>query len=320
MRPELAIVVPVRDGGRYLHASVDSIGAASLAPGRAEVLVLDNCSGDGAPAALPAFTGDVPVRVIQNERDLGRVGNWNRGIAIARERGFAYATFLFAGDTWIPGSAGERLLDLMRRSGACLGLAPYLTVDESGRILRRSARVSFRGASKVVPAADLLAAMAGRGHLPVTPLQANIYRIAERFPVFDEGRPLTTDMDATLEFLASTAASVALTADPFCAWLARKGRVFCSSGLEAFMADHFRQLRRAEEIAGRPVDWTSAKSLFLIGYIRNGLTFAGLAALPGVVRSAMRHAAAEPGRVDPFDITRLLLAKALAGRSSLHLS
>lgn len=320
MKGKLAIIVPVRNGGTLLHTTVHSCGLSAISGAEAEVLVFDNCSEDRATDGLPTTVGrDIPVRVIHNDSDFGRVGNWNRGVQLARERGFEFATFLFVGDTWVEGDTAAKLLDLMRTSGSDLGLAQYLTIDESGRILRNSARISFTGATSVLPAQALLHAMMRRGHLPITPLQANIYRLrADNRPEFDERRPLTTDLDATLEYVAHGSGSIALIAQPLCAWLARKGRVFCTSGLESFMADHFRQLRYAETLSGCPVDWSKAKSVFLLGNARSGVTFGGWRSLPGVLRSALSYASCEPGVINPIDMATLVIRHLATGRSSLH--
>jgi hypothetical protein len=322
MKCKLAVIIPVRNGGELLEASVLSCGRSSLTGQDAELLVLDNCSDDGAVDGLPSQVGSssLPVRVIRNERDLGRVGNWNRGVELARERGFTFITFLFAGDTWLAGSAAAELLERMCSSGAQLGLAPYVTVSEQGKMLRRSNRVSFAGSGKLIESRELLRAMMRRGHLPITPLQANIYRLGpDKFPQFAEDRPLTTDMDATVEYLARRGGMVALTSRPFCAWLARKGRVFCTSGLESFMADHFRQLQYAESLSSCPVNWSKAKSVFLLGCLMNGITFTGWRSLPRVARSALLHASRAPGTINPVDVSALVLRRLVAGKSSLHL-
>lgn len=322
MNGKLAVVIPVRNGGELLVSSVLSCGTASLTGDEAELLVLDNCSEDGAVDCLPGAVGrSLPVRVIHNERDLGRVGNWNRGVEAARERGFTFVTFLFAGDTWLAGGAVAELLERMRSSGAELGLAPYVTVSEQGKTLRRSNRISFAGSGKTIESRDLLRLMMRRGHLPITPLQANVYRLSDdRLPEFSEDRPLTTDMDATVEYLARRGGRVVLTSRPFCAWLARKGRMFCTSGLEVFMTDHFRQLRHAESLSGCPVNWSRAKSIFLLGYLMNGVTFTGWRSLPRVTRSALAHASSVPGTINPMDMSALILRRLLVRKSSLHLA
>jgi hypothetical protein len=310
----------VRNGGDLLLRSVLSCGAVETKGVRMEVLVLDNCSDDDAINRLPAVLPNaIPVRVIRNERDLGRVGNWNRCMGTARALDFQFATFLFAGDTWTRSSAAADLISVMQSHGADLGLAPYLIVNEEGEVCRRSARISFPGKSCVLPATALLQAMMDRGSMPVTPLQANIYRLRnDNLPLFDEGRPLTTDMDATLEYLARGCRSIALIAEPFCAWLSRKGRTFCTSGFEPFMADHFRQLRYAEEISGMPVNWTRAKSTFVMSYLQNAVTFGGWRSVPAMASSIFYHASAQPGFLDPIDLVGLIAGKIAGGRSVLH--
>lgn len=320
MNGRLAIIVPVRNGGELLRRTVLSCGQSSLTGAEAEVLVFDNCSDDGAPQSLPSTVGCLPVRVFRNPCDLGRVGNWNRGVEAAASMGFDYVTFLFAGDTWLPGTAVERLLELMIESGADLGLAPYLIVDERGRVLRWSPRVSIEGEAKTIGAQEFLGALMDFGSLPITPLQANIYRLrGDGLPRFDDSRPLTTDMDATVEYLATAQGPVAVTRGAFCAWLARGGRVFCSSGLDSFMADHFRQLQFAEQLSGKPVNWTRAKSVFLISYLRNALTFTGWRSAPRVLRRALEHAASAPGAVNPIDIAALVVQRFALGKSLVHL-
>lgn len=320
MKERLAILVPVRNGGEWLLRTVASCGGSGLHSQEAEILVLDNCSDDGAVQALPSRSGNLPVRVLRNLRDLGRVGNWNRAVEAAAERGFAYITFLFAGDTWIQGDGVRRLLEQMGSASADLGLAPYVMVDEAGRVRRRSARVSIHGESRVIPVDQFLRALLDRGALPVTPLQANIYRLrGDGLPRFDENRPLTTDMDATLEYLASGTGPVAITAEPFCAWLMRPGRVFCTSGLEAFMADHFRQLRHAEKVSGFPVNWSHAKAAFFLAYAQNAWTFAGWRQAAGVLKLAVKEAREVPGVLNFVDLAALVLRRAVARRSVVHL-
>jgi hypothetical protein len=147
-----------------------------------------------------------------------------------------------------------------------------------------------------------------------------MYRLrGDGLPKFDDSRPLTTDMDATLEYLATAQGPVAVTKAPFCAWLARGGRVFCSSGLDSFMADHFRQLQLAQQLSGKRLNWTRAKSVFLLSYLRNALTFTGWRSAPAVVRRALQHAAAVPGRVNPLDIASLLVQRFALGKSLVHL-
>lgn len=319
---KLAVLVPVRNGGELLSRSVQSIGGADLKGVDVEVLVFDNVSDDGAADALPSHLANgIPVRVARNECDLGRVGNWNRCVESARAAGFEYATFLFAGDTWLEGSAVRDLLARMDDAGACLGLAAYQMVREDGSLLCHSPRISSASAHSCTSVRDLFGRMMRRGHIPITPLQANIYRLEPDRPLlFDSDCPLTTDMFATIDFLCAMAGRVVVSAEPFAAWLARSGRVFCSSGLDAFLADHFRQLEYAATRSGIELDYGSAKSVFVSSYLRSALQFGGWRSLPSMVRKTMREAGSYPGSLNPADMARLVIDKFLFGRSALHLS
>jgi len=320
-RNRLAILMPVRNAGPLLGRSLGSLGMAEIGPGEAEVLVLDNASDDGSTEELPArLDNGVAVHLVRNGRDLGRVGNWQKAVEVARDGGFGYAAFLFAGDTWAPGDGARRLLGLMRRSGACLGLAPYQMVREDGSLLCHSPRISIGGEEAVAGSEDLFDRMLRRGHLPLTPLQANIYRLEpERRLEFDPEEPLTTDMYATIDFLAAAPGTVAVTRTPFCRWLARPERVFCRSGLVAFLRDHFRQLEHAARRTGRRLDYSRARSVFLISYARAALQFGSAGGVVPLLGEVFREAGRHPGWWNPADIVLLAARKWLHGRSVLHL-
>lgn len=92
MSVSLSVVIPVRDGERYLAEAIASVLRQRPAP--AEVLVVDDGSTDGSAAVAASF-GDV-VRCLPQPP---------RGIAAARNRGVAEArgthlAFLDADDLW----------------------------------------------------------------------------------------------------------------------------------------------------------------------------------------------------------------------------
>jgi glycosyltransferase involved in cell wall biosynthesis len=92
----VSVVVPVRNGERYLQEAIDSILGQD--PPVEEVIVIDDGSQDGS-AALAAAIGD-PVRCISQPP---------RGIGAARNRGFAecrgeFVAVLDADDLWVDGA------------------------------------------------------------------------------------------------------------------------------------------------------------------------------------------------------------------------
>ncbi len=78
--PLVSILLPVRNGERYLRESLDSILAQTW--GDREVLVLDDASTDGTPQILEGY-GD-RVRVIRHPTNLGIYDNVNAGLTHVR--------------------------------------------------------------------------------------------------------------------------------------------------------------------------------------------------------------------------------------------
>jgi glycosyltransferase involved in cell wall biosynthesis len=100
----VSVVVPVRDGEMYLADALRSI--LDQVPAPAEVIVVDDGSGDASRAVAGAFGPAVQV-----------VSQPALGIGAARNRGVQRATarllgFLDADDRWAPRSLGSRVARL----------------------------------------------------------------------------------------------------------------------------------------------------------------------------------------------------------------
>ncbi len=79
--PLVSVVLPVRDGERYLAAAIHSVLAQTYR--EFELIVLDDGSTDGS-AAIAASCADPRVVLVRNERKLGLVPTLNRGLDLAR--------------------------------------------------------------------------------------------------------------------------------------------------------------------------------------------------------------------------------------------
>ena len=79
--PRVSFVVPCHRFGHLLADCVGSILSQTFED--LEVLIMDDCSPDNTPEVAATLT-DPRVRYIRNERNLGHLKNYNRGLSLAR--------------------------------------------------------------------------------------------------------------------------------------------------------------------------------------------------------------------------------------------
>ena len=124
--PLVSIIVPVYNGARYLHDSLNSI--LGQAYPHIEVLVMDDASTDATPALIASF-GD-RIRVCRQPRNRGIYGNANDGIALASGK---FIAVYHADDLYGPHIV-EREVDFLERyphAGAVF--CADIMIDPEGR-------------------------------------------------------------------------------------------------------------------------------------------------------------------------------------------
>lgn len=127
----VSVVIPVRNGVRYLGKAIESV--LEQAYPDVEVIVVDNGSTDTSRDVAAAF--GAPVRLIQEPRP-GAAHARNSGVNLAHGE---YLAFLDADDLWAPGKLQRQLneletqpdLDMVFTFGENF-LSPELT-EEQGR-------------------------------------------------------------------------------------------------------------------------------------------------------------------------------------------
>ncbi|MBO1418348.1 glycosyltransferase [Streptomyces sp. FH025] len=105
--PDATVVVAVHNAMPHLTACLDSLAGQSLAPGRLEVMAVDDGSTDGGEALLDEYAARHPglFRVVHQPDSGGPAAPANRGQAMARGR---YVLFLGTdGDPGRPGHLGH---------------------------------------------------------------------------------------------------------------------------------------------------------------------------------------------------------------------
>lgn len=113
-RGTLAVVMPNYNHARLLPRALDAILSQSRPPD--EVIVLDDCSTDDSVAVIQRYADEHShLRLIQNEVNLGAVGNMNRGLELVTSDYVCYAA---ADDLVQPGFFEKSMLLLDRHPAA----------------------------------------------------------------------------------------------------------------------------------------------------------------------------------------------------------
>jgi len=131
--PTVSVVIPVRDGARYLREAVASVQAQTA--GDPELIVVDDGSTDDTPDLLRAM--EPAVRWVRQEA-AGVAAAVNRGVELSRG---AFLAFLDADDVWLPQNLELQLALLAREPAVdiCFGHvrqfhSPDLSAEERAAI------------------------------------------------------------------------------------------------------------------------------------------------------------------------------------------
>jgi len=103
----VSVVIPVRNGVKYLGEAIESVLRQGLP--NIELIVVDNGSTDGSRAVAESFGS--PVRLI-DEPERGAAHARNTGVRLAQGE---YLAFLDADDVWAPGKLDRQLNELEAR-------------------------------------------------------------------------------------------------------------------------------------------------------------------------------------------------------------
>ena len=113
MKPLLTVAIPTYNGGDNLIKAVKSCRYINLPNDKFEILVVDNCSTDGSIEKLEYLAKEYTnLRIVKNEKNYGRIGNWNRCLDLANGK---YLIFLFSNDELYEGYNFKKYIDLLER-------------------------------------------------------------------------------------------------------------------------------------------------------------------------------------------------------------
>ncbi|MBX0313238.1 MAG: glycosyltransferase family 2 protein [Sulfurihydrogenibium sp.] len=106
----LTIAIPTYNGGDNLIRAIQSCKYVDLPPEEYEILIVDNCSSDGSIEKVQELTSYFQnIRLYRNEKNIGRIGNWNRCLDLAQGR---YLLFLFSNDSINRGFSFKKIIEI----------------------------------------------------------------------------------------------------------------------------------------------------------------------------------------------------------------
>lgn len=125
-------MIPVYNAEEFIERTLDSCLNQTL---QTEVWVVDNCSADKTQAIVKRYEDeDARVKLIINNKNYGRVGNWNRCLDIFMDSEYEYIKYVFSGDEIMPQCIElcENAFNIDNDIGAIA--FPYEYIDLNGKV------------------------------------------------------------------------------------------------------------------------------------------------------------------------------------------
>jgi len=170
--PKLTIVIPNYNGGKNLKRAIESCRTIQIPENDYEILIVDNKSTDNsikiANEMKIKFTN---IRIVQNEKNLGRIQNWNISIEKAYGR---YLIFLFSNDLINEkNNIHELLQNLDSDQTISISMSSLLKKERAKQYIKKA----YFDRTVKCPSKKFALNCLNRGLLPFGPIQSIIYRL-----------------------------------------------------------------------------------------------------------------------------------------------
>lgn len=196
--PKVSVCIPTYRGAATIGAAIESVLSQSLAD--FELIVIDDGSSDDTQAIVKRFT-DPRLRYLQNDRNLGPEGNWNRCLELAQGK---YFKLLPHDDLLHPLCLEKQVAvleaDTSQRIALVFSARDVLAPD--GRVLTQR---GYPGAHEGVIAGNVvIRTCVRRGTNLLGEPGAVLFRksLADRIGFFDATNPYVIDLDYWFRLLA----------------------------------------------------------------------------------------------------------------------
>ena len=172
--PKLTIAIPNYNGCDNLERCIESCKTVQIPKSDYEILIVDNKSTDNsiniANEMQKKFTN---IRLVQNEKNLGRIQNWN--VCIEKAQG-KYLIFLFANDLINEkNNIRESLQNLDSDQTISICMSALLKKEKSRQYIKKA----YFDETVKCPSKKFALNCINRGLLPFGPIQSIIYRLED---------------------------------------------------------------------------------------------------------------------------------------------
>lgn len=123
----VSIIMPSYNTAPYIGESIRSVLAQSYRDW--ELIIIDDCSGDGTEETVKPFLTDSRIRFLKNEKNSGAAVSRNRALREAKGKWIA---FLDSDDLWMPDKL-EKQIGFMEANGYRFSYTGYCEMDIDGK-------------------------------------------------------------------------------------------------------------------------------------------------------------------------------------------
>ena len=207
--PRVSVLIPTYRYAGYLREAIDSVLAQDFAD--FELLVSDDCSGDGSAAILREYAErDARVLVNIHPANVGMVQNWNWCLGHARGE---FVKFIFGDDMLARPDALRKMVAMHdAHPEAALSASARNVIDEKSRTV---AAWSHLGDSGVHTSGDTMFRCLAEGNMIGEPT-AVMFRRSAASRGFSESYRQMVDLEMWLHLLGH--GPLVYTAEPLCAF------------------------------------------------------------------------------------------------------
>lgn len=193
--PSVSVCIPTYNGAAYVEQAIRSVLDQSFTD--FELWVVDDASTDDT-ANIVQSIHDPRLKLAQNPARLGLVGNWNRGLELARGE---FVSLFHQDDVMRPGNLARKIAALQNSPTVGFAFSDVQRIDAGGAVLADHwfYPPPFAGTSTLT-GADCLAALMGGDNFIACPSVVARRACFERMGSFNPHLPFTADLEMWLRF------------------------------------------------------------------------------------------------------------------------